>query len=176
MKVLKYLLLAVVGLLMFLYLGGMAISSKFHVERSLQIQAPPERVYALIADPREWKGWSAWNKRDSAMAIEYSGPASGAGAVWAWKSKTQGDGKMTFTAAEPSKRLAYEIFFPDFGTTSSGELRLEAVQGGTRITWVMDGDIGSNPLFHWMTLFSDRMVGRDFDEGLQGLKQLAEKH
>jgi hypothetical protein len=35
--------------------------------------------------------------------------------------------------------------------------------------------MGSNPLFHWFALMSDRMVGKDFDEGLAHLKALAEK-
>ncbi|MDT9000604.1 SRPBCC family protein [Paucibacter sp. APW11] len=176
MKVLKYLLLTLLGLIALLYLGGMAITPKFHVVRSAQIQAPPERVYALVASPRQWKQWSVWNQRDPKMQIDYSGPESGAGAVWAWKSQTEGDGRMTFTAAEPARRVAYDLFFPDFGTTSSGDLRFEPRDGGTLVTWTMDGDIGSNPLFHWMTLFSDSMVGKDFEAGLKGLKQVAEAH
>ena len=35
-------------------------------------------------------------------------------------SKTEGDGKMTFTAAEPGKLVAFDLYFPDFGTTSKG--------------------------------------------------------
>ena len=141
----------------------------------LTISAPPEKIYALVADPRGWQQWSAWNRRDPAMAIEYSGPASGSGAVWAWKSKSQGDGRMTFTNAEPPERLGYELFFPDFGTTSTGDFRLEANGGATQVTWTMNGDMGGNPVYRWMGLFMDRMVGPDFDAGLANLKALAEK-
>lgn len=109
------------------------------------------------------------------MAIEYSGPASGPGAVWAWKSKSQGDGRMTFTTAEPPKRLAYELYFPDFNTTSTGDFRLDANGGATQVTWSMDGNMGSNPVYRWMGLFMDKMVGPDFDAGLANLKALAEK-
>mgnify|MGYP006915320635 CR=1 FL=1 len=41
-----------------------------------------------------------WNQRDPAMKMDYSGPPTGVGAAWAWTSKSEGDGKMTFTAAE----------------------------------------------------------------------------
>lgn len=175
MKALKVLLIAIVALLALGLGGGLMLSPKFTVSRTLTIDAAPEKIYALIADPRGWARWSAWNRRDPAMAIEYSGPASGAGAVWAWKSRSQGDGRMTFTSAEPSKRLGYELFFPDFGTTSTGDFRLDANGGATQVTWRMNGDMGSNPVYRWMGLFMDRMVGPDFDAGLANLKTLAEQ-
>lgn len=175
MKIVKWLVAIVMALVAVLFVGGMLLSPKFTVKRELQIQAPPDKVYALVADPREWRAWSAWNKRDPLMEIVYTGPASGAGAAWAWKSQSQGDGKMTFTAAEPNQRLAYDLYFPDFGTTSTGELMMEPMPGGTRVVWTMNGDMGKNPLFHWMALMADRMVGEDFEAGLAGLKALAEK-
>jgi uncharacterized protein YndB with AHSA1/START domain len=175
MKALKTLLIAVVALLALLFGVGLLLSPKFVVSRSVTVNAPPEKIYALIADPRGWTQWSAWNQRDPMMTIEYSGPASGAGAVWAWQSKSQGDGRMTFTTAEAPKRLGYELFFPDFGTTSTGDFRLDANGGATQVTWSMNGDMGANPLYRWMGLFMDRMVGPDFDAGLANLKALAEK-
>lgn len=175
MKLLKWLLIAVVGLGLLLFAGGYALSPKFSVSRSTTIAAPADKVYALLDDPRQWKRWSVWNQRDPAMQISYSGPPSGAGAGWAWTSRSEGDGKMTFTAAEPPRRLAYELYFPDFGTTSTGALTLAPAGPGTRVTWSMDGDMGSNPLMRWIALFGDRMVGPDFESGLSNLKALAEK-
>jgi uncharacterized protein YndB with AHSA1/START domain len=174
MKLLKFAFGLVAVLALVLVVGGTFLSPTFTVERRITIQAPAERVFALVADPREWKRWGVWSQRDPAMAIEYSGPASGTDAVWAWKSQSQGDGRMRFTAAEPSRRLAYELYFPDFGTTSTGELRLQAQGAGTEVVWVMNGDMGRNPLFRWIALNADAMVGKDFEAGLQNLKQLAE--
>jgi hypothetical protein len=82
---------------------------------------------------------------------------------------------MTFTTAEPPARLGYELFFPDFGTTSTGEFRLQAQGGSTQVTWSMDGDMGANPVYRWMGLFMDKMVGPDFDSGLAQLKVAAER-
>ena len=47
------------------------------------------------------------DERDPAMNVTYSGPPSGPGAAWAWKSASEGDGSMTFTAAEPGRRVAH---------------------------------------------------------------------
>ena len=172
---LKWTVIALVALVALLFAGGYALSPKFSVARSTTIAAPAEKVYALIADPREWKRWTVWNQRDPAMQVSYSGPPSGTGAAWAWQSKSEGDGKMTFTAAEANRRLAYDLYFPDFGTTSAGALELAAAGAGTQVTWRMNGDMGSNPLFRWLALFGDRMVGPDFEAGLANLKALAEK-
>ncbi len=175
MKVVKWILGLVLALGAVLVVGGMVLSPKFTVARSVAINAPVDKVYALVADPRAWKAWSVWNQRDPAMEITYTGPPSGAGAAWAWKSKTEGDGKMTFTAADPSKRVAYDLYFPDFGTTSQGDLTFTAEGNGTQVRWTMNGDMGSNPLFRWIALFADKMVGKDFEGGLAGLKAVAEK-
>ena len=175
LKILKWLLISILALVALLFVGGYALSPEFRAVRSTVIKAPAEKVYALVADPREWKRWTVWNQRDPAMTITYSGPPTGAGAGWAWQSKTEGDGKMTFTAADPGKRVAYELFFPDFGTTSTGAIELTAEGSGTKVSWSMNGNMGSNPLLRWMALFGDKMVGPDFEAGLANLKAIAEK-
>ena len=175
LKLVKWAVIGLIGLVTVLVAGGYALSPKFSVARSVTIAAPADKVYGLIADPREWKRWSVWNQRDPAMQITYSGPPSGAGAAWAWTSKNEGDGKMTFTAAEPSRRLAYDLYFPDFGTTSRGALELASAGVATKVTWSMNGDMGSNPLYRWIALFGDKMVGPDFEAGLANLKAVAEK-
>jgi len=175
MRIVKWVLGIVTALALVLLLGGLLLSPKFSVSRSTSVNAPVEKAYALVASPKEWKRWSVWNQRDRSMKIEYFGPESGAGAGWSWKSQSEGDGKMTLTAADAGKRVAFDLFFPDFGTTSSGEFRFAPEGGGTKVTWAMDGDMGSNPLFHWFALFADRMVGKDFEGGLANLKLEAEK-
>lgn len=175
LKLLKWLLIAFAALIAVIYIGGLLMSPKFTVTRSIEVAAPADKVYALVAAPREWKRWSVWNQRDPAMQITYGGPESGQGASWQWKSKSEGDGRMTMIAVEPGRRVGYELYFPDFGTTSSGDIRFEPAGAGTRVSWTMNGDMGANPVWRWMTLFADDMVGKDFEAGLANLKALAEK-
>lgn len=175
MKILKWLGLVVGVLAVVLVAGGFLLSPRFSVSRSALIKAPADEVYALVASPRQWKTWSVWTRRDPAMQIDYAGPDSGAGARWSWKSRSEGDGRMTFTAAEPNRRVVYELYFPDFGTTSSGAFSFVPQDGGTRVTWSMEGDFGRNPLMRWFALFADKMVGADFEGGLANLKALAEQ-
>ena len=92
MRILKWGGAALLALVAIVLIGGLVLPSTFTVVRSTVVGAPADRVYALVADPRGWKQWSVWNKRDPAMKITYSGPASGAGAKWAWHSASEGDG------------------------------------------------------------------------------------
>lgn len=172
----KRVLGAVVVLALLLVAGGLLAPSRYHVERTMVIHATPDRLYPLVADPHRWKDWSVWTQRDPAMRMEYFGAASGAGAGWSWNSASEGQGRMTFTRADPATGLDYELYFPDFGSTSTGVFHFEpAPGGGTLVRWTNDGDTGRNPLMHYMALAMDRLVGPDFEAGLARLKDLAEK-
>jgi uncharacterized protein YndB with AHSA1/START domain len=175
MKWLKRIVLALV-LIVVAFVGiGFILPSAFRVERSVTIAAPADKVYRLISAPAQWKSWTVWNQRDPAMQITYGGPAEGAGAKWSWQSKTEGNGEMEFTAVEPDRSLTYRLSFPEFGMQSTGQLVITPQDGGVRVSWSNQGDMGSNPMNRWFGLFMDSLVGPDFQAGLANLKQLAEK-
>ena len=76
------------------------------------------------------------------MKITYFGAPEDQGAGWAWTSASEADGKMTPTAAEPGRRLAYDLFLPDLGTTFSGDPQLAA--GARRLAaggWRLAGTV-----------------------------------
>lgn len=168
--------LAVIGALALLLVGaGFFLPSGFTVQRSVEINAPPKKIYDLIVEPRRWKDWSVWTRRDPDMRITYSGPPFGMGAKWAWVSKSEGTGNMEFTRVEPDKAVEYSLSFPEYNMRSAGALRLEPSGSATRVTWTNSGDVGGNPLKHYLAAMMDRMVGPDFEGGLANLKALAEK-
>jgi uncharacterized protein YndB with AHSA1/START domain len=175
MKVIKWLLIVIVIVAVGLVGVGLLLPSKFRVERSTTINAPAEKIYGLVADPKAWGRWTVWNKRDPAMKIAYSGPPSGVGAKWSWESKTEGNGIMEFTRADPPKVVEFNLSFPDMKMTSQGSMVLEPSAASTKVTWSNYGDLGGNPLVRYFGLVMDRMVGPDFEAGLAGLKALAEK-
>ena len=168
--------LAVLGIAALLVVGaGFFLPTGFAIERSTVIEAPADRVFNLVVDPREWKRWTVGNRRDPGMEISYGGPPFGQGARWSWKSESEGNGSMTFTRVVPNERLGYELSFPDFGMKSEGEILLVPAGTATRVTWTNRGDVGTNPLKRYLAVAMDRMVGPDFEAGLANLKQLAER-
>ncbi len=166
------LLLALLGGL--LVIGGWLLNPVYRVERSLVIAASPELVYRHLDSSEGWRRWGVWFHRDPQLELQRSGAEQGAGAAWSWRSASQGNGSMRLTETEVPHRVAYELRIDDWAP-SSGELRLAAEGQGTRVIWLMQGDVGGNPLNRWLVLFIDRLVGPDFEEGLNNLKSLAEQ-
>ena len=169
LKIVAYLIGAVVLLL----LAGFLLPSGYSAQRSVTINAPVDKVYPLVANVKAWTQWTVWNQRDPNMQLSYSGPDSGVGAKWAWKSKSEGNGAMEFTAAEPNKRIAY-AFQMEGMSPSPGDIKFESAGNGTKVTWFMSGDAGVNPMMRWFGYFMDRLVGPDFEAGLANLKKIAE--
>ncbi|HZZ91417.1 MAG TPA: SRPBCC family protein [Usitatibacter sp.] len=175
MKYVQWSVMVIGTVLLVVVLVGVVLPSGYEVRRSIHVAAPPDRVYDLVVDTRRWKDWSAWNRRDPAMHVSYAGPPFGMGAKWSWESKTEGRGSMEFVHVEPDRRVDYRLAFPDFNMVSRGSLVLTPTDGGTDVTWIHAGETGSNPLKHYFAAFMDRMVGRDFEQGLANLKAVAEK-
>ena len=175
MKFIQWTLAVIGAIVLLVLLGGFFIPSAFSVERSTVINAPPRKIYDLVVEPRQWAKWSVWNQRDPNMKITYKGPPFGMGAKWEWVSKTEGSGSMEFTRVEPDRAVEYSLSFPEYNMRSAGAIRLEPSGSATKVTWNNAGDVGGNPLKHYLTLMMDRMVGPDFEGGLANLKALAEK-
>ena len=175
MKIVQWTLAVVGALALAILIGGVALPSKFSVSRSVTVAAPSDRLYDYVVEPRQWAKWSVWQRRDPAMRVTYSGPPFGMGAKWSWESKQEGSGSMEFTRVEPNRLVAYSLDFPEFGMHSAGTFTFEAAGSGTRVTWTNAGDIGGNPLKHYLAAAMDHVVGPDFEQGLANLKALAEK-
>jgi uncharacterized protein YndB with AHSA1/START domain len=171
LKGLKWLALLIVA---FVLIGFVLPGSK-HVERSREIAAPPQKIWPLLAEPKQWTAWQPWYAKDPAMKLTYSGAPSGTGAQWAWDSATQGKGSMSFVRADAPKQLEYLLKFEDMGSTATGTFTLEPAGAGTKVTWAFDTSFGRNPLMRWFGLGLDSMVGQDFETGLERLSAAATK-
>jgi uncharacterized protein YndB with AHSA1/START domain len=148
----------------------------FRIQRSTAIQAPPERIFPIINDHHQWEAWSPWENLDPAMKKTYSGAGNGLGAIYEWQGNNKvGAGRTEITESIQPSRIVMKLdYLKPFEAHNTVEFTLEPQAGGTRITWAM---FGSRPYAGKLMgmLFSDRMVGRMFDDGLTRLKAVAEK-
>lgn len=149
----------------------------FSVQRQATIKAPPEKVFALVNDFRQWPAWSPWEKLDPAMTRTLGGAASGTGATYGWKGNSDvGQGHMEITESLPPGKLTIKLdFIEPFEAHNTTEFSFVPQDGGTRVTWAMHG---LNPFISKLiTLFvsMDKMVGKDFETGLANLKAVAER-
>lgn len=172
----KKLGLALVGLVVVL-LGVIASRpSAFTISRQLQMNAPPEVVFAHVNDFRQWADWSPWEKMDPSMKKTYSGPASGVGAKYEWAGNDQvGTGSMTIADAKPNEQLGITLeFITPFKATNRTEISFAPAAGGTNVTWLMKGENGFMAKAFSLVMDMDKMVGADFEKGLGSLKSIAE--
>ncbi|MBI3789486.1 MAG: SRPBCC family protein [Gemmatimonadetes bacterium] len=170
----KKILIGVGALLALLLVVGFFLPKDITVSRSASIGAPPARVYELVATPRMWPQWSAWNARDPNMTITYSGPASGDGAGWSWVSKSQGDGMMKLMDAKPPTTIGFELTIAGMGPPSHGHFEFSPTGASTTVTWTMTSTMGFGPIGGWFALYFPSVLAKDFDAGLANLKKLAE--
>jgi uncharacterized protein YndB with AHSA1/START domain len=158
---------------------GLAASrtDTFQIHREILIQAPPEKIYALLEDFHNWPRWAPQDREDAGLKRSYSGVASGNGAISQWQSSGKsGAGRMEIVEAWAPARLVVQVDFTrPFVAHNRNEFVLEPEAGFTRVIWAMQG---SNVyLMKLMSLFidMDRMMGRHFEDGLAALKTAAEQ-
>ena len=152
-------------------------SRTFEISRSTTVAAPPERVFALLEDFRQWPRWSPWEGLDPALERTYTGPATGLGSTYSWSgNRRAGRGRMEITALEPGRRVEIDLRFEKpFPSHDQTVLALEPTDGGTEVTWTMTGPVSR--LMRVMNLFGgmDRLVGSDFEKGLFQLRKAVEE-
>ena len=149
----------------------------FRVERSIRINAAPDKIFPLISDFHQWEAWSPWEKIDPAIQRTYSGAASGKGAVYAWAgNKDIGQGRMEVVeATSPAKVLIKLDFITPFEAHNLVEFTLTPDGNATVVRQAMYGPSPYISKLMGLVFSMDKMVGGKYEEGLSSLKSLAEK-
>lgn len=174
---LKKILPALLAVLVLLAVVVHLQPSAYTVSRTIEISAPPDKVFVLVNDFRQWKRWSPWENLDPNMKTEYEGPAAGAGSVYRWSGNDEvGKGSMKIIESRPPEAIVIDLEFEEpMATTASNRFDFAAEDGGTRVTWSMSGEnnfVGK--LFFLVMGGVDKALGKDFEKGLSKLKEIAE--
>ena len=171
-KILIVLIVAIAGLIAF----AATRPDTYSVSRSIEIAAPPERVHTLVNDFHNFPQWSPWQKLDPAMRVTYSGPTSGVGAGYAWQGNREaGQGRMDIVESVPGRMVGIDLtFIEPFASKARTEIDIAPSAGGSRVEWSMRGENTFASKLMSVFVSMDRMIGKDFEEGLDNLKRLAE--
>ena len=167
-------------LVLALTIGGVLILAatrpdQFRVQRTAIVQAPADKIYPLISDLRQFNTWNPYEKKDPNIVGAYSGPASGAGAAYAFTgNKDVGKGAIKITSATPEVVRMDLVMLEPFEADNRVEFRIEPAGSATKVTWALEGKTPYFAKVVHLFLDMDSMVGKDFESGLAGLKKLAE--
>ncbi|HLJ25867.1 MAG TPA: SRPBCC family protein [Candidatus Angelobacter sp.] len=148
--------------------------ARFALQRSITIQAAPDKIFALINDLHRWPEWS--EQGDSRVRRAYSGTPSGKGAVCEWEGTgSAGKGRIEIIESSPNMIRLQADWARPFAARNFNIFTLEPQGNATRITWVLDGE--NVFMLKLMTIFvsADRLMGKHVEKGLADLKAFAEK-
>ncbi|CAE6832799.1 hypothetical protein R69619_06644 [Paraburkholderia nemoris] len=172
---LKVILITVVAAVGLLLVYAATRPDNFRIERSVRIEAPPERVYGLIDDLHQFNRWNPFLRKDPAAQGTYSGTPSGKGARYAWQGEKVGVGQMEIVdTAAPANVTMNLDFIKPFEAHNMADFTLKPEAGATQVTWAMYGPAPFLSKLMQVFVSMDRMVGKDFEDGLSNLKTLAE--
>ncbi len=148
----------------------------FKFERSALIDAPPEVVFAQVADFSKWAGWSPWEKLDPQAKKTHEGTPGTVGASYAWDGNDQmGAGKMTLAELKAPEFIRIRLeFLKPMAAVNDTRFTFANEAGKTRVTWTMEGENGFLSKAFGLFVNMDEMVGKSFEEGLTAMKSIGE--
>lgn len=177
MKVVKILLALVLTIVAVILIAALFLKKDMHAEREVVINKPKDVVFDYIKYIKNQDNYGKWQLMDPGMHKEYSGTDGTEGFIYRWDSKKVGQGEQTISKVIPGERLETELKFKGFmGGDAHCSLTTEAVgDNQTKVKWTFDSKM-SWPM-NGMQLFvnMDKMLGEDFQTGLNNLKTVLEK-
>ncbi len=142
------------------------------VERSAVIEAPAEKVFALVSSNEGFQTFNPYKVNDENLKITMHGPSHGIGSGFAFDGK-DGKGTQTIVAMEENKSVTMQIDLGAMGKPVT-EFRLTPQGGKTEVTWSTKSDFGFNPIGRVVGLFLDGMLGPVYELGLEELNKAAQ--
>jgi len=176
MRMFFYILLALVVAVLALLAFASTRPDVFRVERRLRIAAPAERLWPLVGELRGFNRWNPYERKDPLIKGQYAGTANGIGSRYAWQSDKVGTGSLEVTGQQPGRAVQMKLdFVKPFEAHNQAEFTLQPTpDGATEVSWRMHGPANFMSKLIGVFMDMDKMVGRDFEDGLQNLRHIAE--
>lgn len=175
MKILKIIVLVVLGLLVIGAIWLFTLPTEAHLERKAVINAPVEKVYAVVNDFGQTKIWNPWMKIDPNAKYTYGDNLVGAGAWYSWTSDHQevGNGRQDLLESVENKSVRTSMGFEGMNGEYLADFILSPTDGGTEITWTFDGK-GDQMMDRIFFKFAESMLGPSYEQGLVDLASYVE--
>lgn len=140
-----------------------------HISRSIQIDAPVEKVFESISNFKEWPKWSPWLNAEPGCTVIYALD----GKSYSWDGKYVGSGEMEVEKVRENKAIYYNLmFFRPWKSKAKVVMKLKPENGGTHLTWKMNSSV---PFFlFFLKNMMEGFIGMDYERGLSMLKDLLE--
>ncbi len=166
-------LYGVIAAVIVLIVIGYTLPRTHQVEVSIEVDAHPATVFALVNDFRRFTLWAPWSDTDPNARFIYSGNRRGVGATVEWDGAILGTGIQTITESRPHQYVGI-VMSPGEPGEAKSWFRLERGAGMTIAHWGFEADYGMNFVGRYFAAMLGSVVARDYQNGLVNLKELAE--
>ncbi|WP_291965246.1 SRPBCC family protein [Maribacter sp.] len=169
-----YTVLIILGVIVALIVFLALIAPKsYHVSRNIELEHPPEQVWPHLKFLKKQQEWSPWARKDPDMELTFTGIDGEVGATSHWNgNKEVGEGEQEITRIVEGERIEQDLrFLKPYKSQSDCYMNLESLaEGRSKVTWGFSGN-NKFPMSIMMLFMSmDKMVGKDFEAGLENLK------
>jgi hypothetical protein len=179
MSLLAKIAAVLLGVLVLVGGAGFVLPSQVHVERDTVISATPAEIFPLVSNFTAWDAWSPWADRDPEATMVVKGSGVGQTMTWSSKNPAVGTGSQQITELQAPNYVKTHL---DFGQQGMADAAFTLVpeDGKTRVVWSLDTDMRAGvpllqqPISTYFGFFMDGMIGKDYEIGLQRIKQQVE--
>ena len=143
------------------------------IEKSIEIKAPPERVWEMLALDRQAEWMGEWKSAEYTSEVQKPKDKYRVGASCRMTTK-EGVWDIKITESLENEKITYRVQGIKGVRNVNGTFTLEPTELGTKITAVSDYELSSLMLKMLSKLVS-RALEKDFEKGLGKLKSILEK-
>jgi len=175
MKAVKIIIGIVVVLVAAVVIMGLIAPKETDVSRTVTINAPKDFVYEYVNSFDDMNKWSPWMQLDPNMTQSVEGEDGTVGAVHHWEGNEDvGKGSQEITAMTADRIDTKLRFMEPFESEADAYVTVTGDDKTSEVTWGFHS-VSPFPM-NAMNLFMDMdaMLGKDFDKGLNNLKDMVE--
>lgn len=176
MKIVKWILGIVVGLIVVVLVIALFAPREYKIEREVVINKPEHEVFEYIKHIDNQDNYSKWNMADPNKKTEKTGVDGTVGYIYKWDGNDDvGAGEQEITGITEDERIDMALRFKrPMESNASCYMATEPTSAGsTKVKWGMYGN--STYPFNAMNFMMDGMLGKDLQTGLDNLKTVLEK-
>lgn len=173
MKILKSVLLVIIGLALLVMLIALFLPGKLKIVSQKEINLPVNKVYYSLSTFADHGKWDPWLEKDSTAKIVITLSDGTVGSKYSWTSKKSGAGEMVIDSVVPGKHIALTLAFEGMNQKAYVWNDLTDNNGKTIVTWGFQQK-ASFPVGRIFMALIKGKLRKDYDRGLSNLKRLLE--
>jgi effector-binding domain-containing protein len=175
MRTLRYLVLAMLFLLVVVITIGFFLPAKVQLHRSIEINRSPDVVFQVVNSLAHFNKWSPWYEKDINASYNLTGSPSGVGSKLSWTgNKSVGTGSNEIIESTLNSHIKTELYFGKDEHPAYATISLKENNNSTFVTWSLENDFGYNVFYRYFGFVLEDMIAPDYEKGLSNLKKHVE--